>query len=184
MAQMVKNLPAMHETWVWSLGQEDSLEKAMPTHSHCSCLENSMDREAWCAAVHGVTKSRTRLRDWTTTSLKLYFQVRSKSHLLPLISFSSSISFLIYLATKASRGWGWRRMVVLFWNIFPYSFQGWTPLVWVVDRTPGLSLVWSGRSPCRWYMYWGYWASMSSSIPEGPRFGQLREILVLTQLCI
>ena len=142
------------------------------------------DREAWCAAVHGVTKSRTRLRDWTTTSLKLYFQVRSKSHLLPLISFSSSISFLIYLATKASRGWGWRRMVVLFWNIFPYSFQGWTPLVWVVDRTPGLSLVWSGRSPCRWYMYWGYWASMSSSIPEGPRFGQLREILVLTQLCI
>ena len=33
MAQMVKNLPAMRETWVRSLGQEDPLEKGMATHS-------------------------------------------------------------------------------------------------------------------------------------------------------
>ena len=33
MAQMVKNLPAMQETWVQFLGQEDPLEKAMATHS-------------------------------------------------------------------------------------------------------------------------------------------------------
>ena len=32
-AQMVKNLPAMQKTWVQSLGQEDSLEKEMATHS-------------------------------------------------------------------------------------------------------------------------------------------------------
>ena len=32
-AQMVKNLPAMQETWVRSLGQEDPLEKGMATHS-------------------------------------------------------------------------------------------------------------------------------------------------------
>ena len=32
-AQMVKNLPAMQETWVWSLGREDYLEKGMATHS-------------------------------------------------------------------------------------------------------------------------------------------------------
>ena len=32
-AQMVKNLPAMRETWVWSLSQEDPLEKEMATHS-------------------------------------------------------------------------------------------------------------------------------------------------------
>ena len=32
-AQMVKNLPAMQETWVRSLGPEDPLEKGMATHS-------------------------------------------------------------------------------------------------------------------------------------------------------
>ena len=32
-AQMVKNLPAMQETWAQSLGQEDILEKKMATHS-------------------------------------------------------------------------------------------------------------------------------------------------------
>ena len=32
-AQMVKNLPAMQETWVWSLDQEDALEEEMATHS-------------------------------------------------------------------------------------------------------------------------------------------------------
>ena len=33
MTQMVKHLPAMQETQVWSLGQEDHLEKGMATHS-------------------------------------------------------------------------------------------------------------------------------------------------------
>ena len=33
-AQMVKNLPSMQETWVQSLGWEDPLEKAMATHSN------------------------------------------------------------------------------------------------------------------------------------------------------
>ena len=31
-----------------------------------SCLENPMDREVWRTTVHGVTKSRTRLSDFTT----------------------------------------------------------------------------------------------------------------------
>ena len=41
---MVKNLPAMQETSVRSLGREDPLEKEMATHS--SILENSMGRGA------------------------------------------------------------------------------------------------------------------------------------------
>ena len=109
-AQLVKNSPAVWETWVRSLGWEDLLEKGTATHSsilECcisfrhmgfpggtvvknptpsagdardfgsiprsgrspgegngnplqySCLENSMDRGAWWATVHGVTKSWT-----------------------------------------------------------------------------------------------------------------------------
>ena len=51
---MVMNLPAMQETQVRSLGREDPLEKGMATHCQYSCLENSMDREAWWATVPGV----------------------------------------------------------------------------------------------------------------------------------
>ena len=42
---------------------DSSLEKEMATHTS-SCLENSMDREVWQAAVHGATKSLTQLSDW------------------------------------------------------------------------------------------------------------------------
>ena len=38
--QMVKNLPAMQETEVHSLGQEDPLEKEMATHSSILAWEN------------------------------------------------------------------------------------------------------------------------------------------------
>ena len=55
-AQSVKNLLAMQETWVRSLGWEDPLEKEMATHSSILGLENFMDRGAWWVAVHGVTK--------------------------------------------------------------------------------------------------------------------------------
>ena len=61
-AQLVKNLPAMQETQVQSLGQEDPLEKEMATHSSILAWRiNPMDRGAWRATVHGVTKSQTRL---------------------------------------------------------------------------------------------------------------------------
>ena len=63
MAQMVKNLPAIEETQVPSLGQEDPLEEGTGTPLQYSCLENFMEGGAWCATVHRVTKSQTRLSD-------------------------------------------------------------------------------------------------------------------------
>ena len=62
-AQLVKNLPAMLETWVRSLGWEDPLEKEMATHSSILCLENLMDTGASWAAVHGVSNRQAQLSD-------------------------------------------------------------------------------------------------------------------------
>jgi len=56
---MVKNLPAMQETWVQSLGQKDPLERGMATHSSILAWRIPMDRGAWRAIVHGVTESWT-----------------------------------------------------------------------------------------------------------------------------
>ena len=51
----------MQETRVQYLGWEDPLEEEMATHSHILAWRIPMDREAWQATVHGVTKSRTLL---------------------------------------------------------------------------------------------------------------------------
>ena len=56
LSQLVKNLSAMWEIWVQSLGWEDPLEKGKATHSSIAGLENVMD-----CVVHGVTKSRNHL---------------------------------------------------------------------------------------------------------------------------
>ena len=58
-AQMVKNPPAMQETWVRSLGWEDSLEEGMTTHSSVLAWKIPMDRGVWRVTVQGITKSRT-----------------------------------------------------------------------------------------------------------------------------
>ena len=61
-AQSVKNLPAVWETWVRSLGWEDPLEEGMATHSSILAWRIPMiTREACRATVHGVTKSWTGL---------------------------------------------------------------------------------------------------------------------------
>ena len=55
---VVKNLPAMQETQVQSLGWEDPLEKGMATHSSILAWRIPWTEKPW-ATVHGVTKSWT-----------------------------------------------------------------------------------------------------------------------------
>ena len=58
-AQLVKNLPATWETWVWSLGWEDPLEKGKATHSSILAW-----RIPWTMESSGVSKSRTQLSNF------------------------------------------------------------------------------------------------------------------------
>ena len=60
-AQLVKNPPAMQETWIRSLSWEDDQEEGMATHSNILAWRIPMDRGAWRATVHGVTRVR---HDW------------------------------------------------------------------------------------------------------------------------
>ena len=65
-AQTVKNLPAVQETRVWSLDQEDSPGEGNGYALYHSCLEDgetilATEREAWQAVVQRVTESQTQL---------------------------------------------------------------------------------------------------------------------------
>ena len=72
-AQIVKNLPAMWETQIQSLGWEVPLEKGVATHS-----SNLAWRIPWTeATVHGVAKSQTRL---TNTGIHTHLHVEVQAH--------------------------------------------------------------------------------------------------------
>ena len=60
---MVKNLPAMQETWVQPLSWEDPLEEGTAIHPIILAWRIPMDRGAWRAIVHGIEKSRAQLSD-------------------------------------------------------------------------------------------------------------------------
>ena len=61
--QMIKNLPAVQETYVQPVGQEDPPGERRCNPLQYSCLENPMGRGAWWATVHGVAKNQTQLRN-------------------------------------------------------------------------------------------------------------------------
>ena len=49
----------------------------MANHSIYPCLENSMDKGAWQATVHGVTKSRTQLSNFTLIHVYYHIFIQS-----------------------------------------------------------------------------------------------------------
>ena len=72
---MVKNLPAMQDTWVLSLGWKDPLGKGIATHSSILAWRIPMGRGAWQATVHGIAKSWTQLNRLSTAELENRTQI-------------------------------------------------------------------------------------------------------------
>ena len=78
---LVKNLPAMQETWVASLGRKDPLEKEMATHSRILAWRIPTDRGAWqgdspCGHKESDTTGATNIFTFTFSSVQLLSHVR------------------------------------------------------------------------------------------------------------
>ena len=68
MAQNVKNLPAMQETQVWSLGQEDTLEKGMATLSSPAFLPEESQRQRSLVGCSPQSHKESDITEWLTLS--------------------------------------------------------------------------------------------------------------------
>ena len=91
MAQMVKNPPALWETWVWSLGWEDSLEKGMATHSSVLSWRIPRTKEPGRLSSMGQ-------KEWDTTEWLW---------LSPLVTLVSLDSQLYLLSSECPLSFSW-----------------------------------------------------------------------------
>ena len=66
-AQLVKNLPAIQDTWIQFLGQENPLEKGMDTHSSILACRIPWTEEPGRLQVYGAAESDTTKRSHTHT---------------------------------------------------------------------------------------------------------------------
>ena len=105
MAQWVKNLPPMQEPWrmglIPGLGRSPGEGHGNPLQY--SCLENSMDRRAWQATVHGVAKSWTQLKQLTMHACTGLWSKKSQGLIVIHSLFESSLINLYDTSVQFSR---------------------------------------------------------------------------------
>ena len=104
-AQLVKNLLAIWETWVWSLGWEDPLEEGMATHSSILAWRIPMDRGVWWATARGTAKS------WTLLSDQAQHSTAYKSICKSLDDSKKNVMFYQEPSQKC------RSCIVYFWKV-------------------------------------------------------------------
>ena len=130
-----------------------------------------MDREAWCALVHGVSVSRTQLSAWTElnwTRLLIAFLPRSKPLLIPWLQSPSTVTLepkkiksvpvSIVSPSISHEAMGLDAMILVFWMLsFKPGFS--VSTFTLVKRLFSFSLLSAGW--CRLHI-WGYWYFCSS----------------------
>ena len=104
-AQTVKRLPTVRETWVWSLGQEDPLEKAMAPHSSTLAWKIPWTEE--CSRLQSMGSQRVG-HDWVTS---LHF---SDTMEIQTQVWSLCLSCLLFLLVSPI----WRLIMALLWFFY------------------------------------------------------------------
>ena len=135
-AHTVKNLLAIQETQVWSLGREDSLEKGMTTQLQYSCLENLMDRGAWWA-IQSMGVQRTG-HDWVTKHTHRQHIKKQRHHFANKGPYSSDYDF------SSSHVWMWELNHKEGWALKNWCFQ-----IVVLEKTLESSLDFKGNKPVK-----------------------------------
>ena len=102
-----KNLPVKPETWVWSLGREDPLEKEMAIHYSIPDWEIPWTEGSWWAVAHGVAESETR-HDLATKQQQETFKTSS------LLSKCFNLNpYATYAPFRISKSQGARPQILL-----------------------------------------------------------------------
>ena len=139
----------MQEMQVWSLGGEDPLEEENGNPLQYSCLENSMNRGAWWATVHGVSKNWTGLSYWALSTCVLSELKYMKLSLHKICPWCCQLFYDVYRICQHPIV-NWHRFASLCCALsFSHVQVFATP--WTVAHKPPLSMVFSGQA------YWvGY----------------------------
>ena len=130
-AHMVNNLPAMQETWVWSLDQEEPLDKGIATHFSILTW-----RILWTEEPGGLQSMESQKLD-TTERLTL--------HTSPIIGFPVSFIAVLWLG----EGWGRKRQgtsLEVQWLRLCFQCWGCRLDPWLGNKDPACHVVWPPKT--------------------------------------
>ena len=124
---MVKNTPAMWETWVWSLDWEDPLEAGMATHTSILAWRIPMERGTWRAlgsqrVRHDWVTKHSTTQHWLTDLIYFFFSLENVflKFFHSAIAFNSRIAFILFIHFNIDEQLGCLQLLV-FPNKAPVS---------------------------------------------------------------